>query len=290
MRRLVVSLLAVLTALVLVAPSAQAGPRGQHPGQGPLRYVAMGDSYSAASGVLPPDPTAPLQCLRSTRNYPHVLAAAIGAQLTDVTCGGADTGDYRGAQHPGVAPQLAALSRDTQLVTMTIGGNDSSVFISSILQCGVAGLSTLGQGSPCKDRYGSSFEDTVRSTTYPALVQALRDVRNAAPRARVAILGYPWILPATGGCFDKMPIAEGDVPYLRSLQKTLNDSIAQAARQTGVTYVDLSRASEGRDACQPIGVRWVEPVLQSTNAVIVHPNALGEAGMAAQTQAVLGLR
>nr|WP_239521462.1 SGNH/GDSL hydrolase family protein [Blastococcus saxobsidens] len=270
---------------MLVAPAAQATPWQQ-----PLRYVALGDSYSAASGVLPPDLTAPPQCLRSTRNYPHVIAAAIGAQLTDVTCGGADTGDDRGAQYPGVAPQLDALSRDTQLVTMTIGGNDSSVFINSILQCGAAGLTTLGKGSPCKDKYGSSFEDTIRTTTYPALVQALKDVKARSPKAKVAILGYPWILPATGGCFDRMPIAEGDVPYLRSLQATLNDAVKRAAKQAGAVYVDLSAVSEGHDACQRLGVRWVEPVLQGTNPVIVHPNALGEAGMAAQTMKVLRLR
>ena len=35
-----------------------------------LRYVALGDSYSAASGVLPPDPTAPPQCLRSISKLP----------------------------------------------------------------------------------------------------------------------------------------------------------------------------------------------------------------------------
>ena len=40
------------------------------------------------------------------------------------------------------------------------------------------------------------------------------------------------------------------------------------------------------DACQPLGVRWVEPVLQGTNPVVVHPNALGEAQMAAQAMAV----
>ena len=54
--------------------------------------------------------------------------------------------------------------------------------------------------------------------------------------------------------------------------------------------MDLNAASEGHDACQPIGVRWVEPVLQGTNPVIVHPNALGESEMAAQAMAVLRLR
>jgi lysophospholipase L1-like esterase len=271
----------VLFALALVAQPASASP---------LRYVALGDSYSAASGVLPPDLSAPVQCLRSVRNYPHVIASRTGAQLTDVTCGAADTSHFFSAQYQGVPPQLDALANDTQLVTMTIGGNDSGVFINTILSCGAAGLSTLGQGSPCKDRYGSSFADTIRNTTYPSLVNALKAVRARAPKARVAILGYPWIMPATGGCFDKMPVAQGDVPYVRGIQATLNDAVRRAAAATGATYVNLNTVSNGHDACQPIGVRWVEPVLQGTNPVIVHPNALGEAELAAQAMRVLGLR
>ncbi|HET7659386.1 MAG TPA: SGNH/GDSL hydrolase family protein [Oryzihumus sp.] len=254
-----------------------------------LRYVALGDSYSAASGVLPPDVTAPPTCLRSTRNYPHVIAGATHAQLTDVTCGAAQTKDYAGPQYPGVAPQLDAVHPDTQLVTMTIGGNDNNTFINAITRCGAAGISTLGTGSPCRDRYGSSFVDDIRTSTYPALVRALSAVRAKAPGARVAILGYPWILPARQGCFDRMPIATGDVPYLRGIQATLNDAVQRAAAATGATYVDLSTVSEGHDACQAIGVRWVEPVLQGTNPVIVHPNALGESRMATQTMVVLGL-
>ena len=152
-----------------------------------------------------------------------------------------------------------------------------------------AGLSTAGQGSPCKDRYGSSFSDTIRTKTYPALVKALEAVRAKAPHARVAILGYPWIMPPTVGCFDKMPIATGDVPYVHGIQATLNDAVRRAAAATGTTYVDMNSVSVGHDACQPIGVRWIEPVLQGTNPVIVHPNALGEQHMASQTRSVMGL-
>jgi lysophospholipase L1-like esterase len=282
-RQLSVAVVAALLVLAFAAQAAQAAVS-------PLRYVALGDSYSAASGVLPPDLSAPPQCLRSVLNYPHVIGAATGAQLTDVTCGAAETKDFFESQSPGVAPQLDALRKDTQLVTMTIGGNDSGVFINTILDCGSAGLLTLGQGSPCKDRYGSSFEDTINTTTYPSLVKALKAVRAKAPRAKVAILGYPWIMPPTGGCFDKMPIAGGDVPYVRGIQATLNDAVRRAAAATGATYVNLNIVSNGHDACQPIGVRWVEPVLQGTNPVIVHPNALGESEMAAQTMTVLRLR
>jgi hypothetical protein len=285
-RRTLASFLAAATAaaglVATEAPSSQAASA--------LRYVALGDSYSAASGVLPPDPTAPVNCLRSTRNYPHVIAGEAGASLVDVTCGAAETQHYFTAQHPNVPPQLDALDKNTQLVTMTIGGNDSGVFINTILRCGAAGLSTLGQGSPCKDKYGTSFQDTLRTKTYPALVKTLKAVRAKSPRAKVAILGYPWIMPATVGCFDKLPIATGDVPYVRGIQATLNDAVRRAAAAAGATYVDLNKVSNGRDACKPIGTRWVEPVLQGTNAVIVHPNALGESQMAAQTIKVLGLR
>src|SRR5215207_1744984 len=127
-RRPAACVLAALAFLLVGGPSTA----GAH---SPIRYVALGDSYSAASGVLPPDPTAPPQCLRSTGNYPHVVAAATGAQLTDVTCGGADTADYVEPQYQGVAPQLDAVGADAELITMTIGGNDSGVFISSLVQC-----------------------------------------------------------------------------------------------------------------------------------------------------------
>jgi hypothetical protein len=280
--RLLVSVLSAILLIALVAPAAQA--LGS-----PLRYVALGDSYSAASGVLPPDLFAPPECLRSIRNYPHVIAADTGAQLKDVTCGAAETSHFFESQYPGVPPQLNALKQDTQLVTMTIGGNDSGVFIDTILACGTAGLSTLGQGSPCKDRYGSSFEDTINTVTYPSLVKTLDAVREKTPTATVAILGYPWIMPVSGGCFTKMPIAQGDVPYVRGIQVTLNEAVRRAAAATGSTYVNFSTVSNGHDACQPPGVRWIEPVLQGTNPVIVHPNALGESEMAAQTMAVLGL-
>ena len=284
--RLAVVLIALATVVAglaaVAAPSTATAPS--------LRYVALGDSYSAASGVLPLDTSASaVTCIRSSRNYPHVLATAIHASLTDVTCGAAETKDYFTAQHPDVSPQLDAVKSDTQLITMTIGGNDSGVFIDSILECGAAGLTTAGQGSPCKDQYGSSFEDTIKNTTYPSLVKALKAVRAKAPKARVAILSYPWILPTSTGCYPQMPVAKGDVPYLRHEQATLNDAVRRAAAATGATYVDLNGVSNGHDACQPIGTRWVEPVVGGTNPVIVHPNALGEQKMAEQVRKVLHL-
>ena len=90
-----------------------------------------------------------------------------GALLTDVTCGAAQTKDFFGSQYPGVPPQLDALGLRTQLVTMTIGGNDNNTFIGAIAECGAAGLSTLGQGSPCRDTYGDSFATDISTEDLP---------------------------------------------------------------------------------------------------------------------------
>jgi hypothetical protein len=256
----------------------------------PLDYAALGDSYSAGSGVLPVDLTN-LLCLRSTASYPHVIASRTGAHLKDVTCGAAQTKDFAQAQYPGVAPQANALDAGTDLVTLTIGGNDNGTFINAVTTCAAAGVLSGGRGSPCKDSNGTSFDDRIDASTYPALKAALGSVRAKAPNARVAVLGYPWITPATAdpSCFAKLPVASGDVPYLRGIQAHLNAVVRRAAEETGSTYVDFSRASYGHDACKPVGTRWIEPLLFGNSVVPDHPNALGERRMADQAVNVLGL-
>lgn len=279
------ALLAVMG--LLVAPAvATANPS---PPSGQMRYVNMGDSYSAGSGILPPAPGANPACTQSALNWGHDLAADHGYQLTDISCGGAQTKDYSSPQFPGVPPQLDALSSATQLVTMTIGGNDNNVFVNSITACSTAAARTAGEGSPCKDTYGDSFAHTIKTSTYPNLVAALTKVRSHAPNAKVAISGYLQILPPKQGCYPVVPVASGDVPYLNGIEATLNKAVQRAAATTGVTFIDESRVSAGHDACQPIGERWVEPAIGSTNYVPIHPNALGERAMANQATTVLGL-
>src|SRR4051794_40775956 len=99
MRRLAACALSALAFALVGAPASQAAAPIK--ADTPIKYVAMGDSYSSASGVLPPDPTG-VSCTRSLVNYPHDIAAATGAQLTDVTCGAAETKDFFTSQQPGV--------------------------------------------------------------------------------------------------------------------------------------------------------------------------------------------
>lgn len=279
------SVVAAALALGLAAP-AQAGSKPTAPA-GP--YVAMGDSFSAGSGVLPLSPTATPLCTQSAINYPHLIAQRSGRILKDVTCGGATTADWTAKQFGVVAPQLNAVTSDARLVTIGIGGNDSNLFIGMILKCATAGLTTLGQGSPCKNIYGSTFETTIATKTYPAVRTAIAAVRAKAPQATIVVSGYPQVLPPTRGCFLTMPIASGDVPYVNGIEQALNAAVKRAALDNGATFVDMWAASAGRDACQRPSVRWVEPALLGTNYVPVHPNAAGERAYADQIMAKVNL-
>ena len=270
---------AVAVAAAVAAAVAMTGAAGAA-AQDPVEYVNLGDSFSAGSGVLPTVPGTPTSCAQSSRNFAHLIAAERGYRLTDVSCGGAKTEDFYRAQYEGMRPQLDALTPSADLVTMMIGGNNNSTFAMAMAKCIGAGVTRLGAWSPCRDQYGESLAEEVRTKTYPALLQALSDVHDRAPNAEVAIVGYPWLLPESGGCLPQMPLAAGDVPYLRDLQATLNDAVSRAAAETGTTFVDMAQASVGRDGCQSPEQRWIEPMIGALQPVPVHPNAAGERALA----------
>ncbi|MEV5002462.1 SGNH/GDSL hydrolase family protein [Nocardioides sp. LML1-1-1.1] len=252
----------------------------------PLQYAALGDSYSAASAVLPLD-TSNLLCARSLRNYGHLIADELDAELTDVTCGGALSRDITNRDIRFNPPQLDAVTADTDLVTLTVGGNDNLTFAAAIAACGSAGIASLGIGKPCTTLYGDLFVSSIRTSVYPQIRTALAAIRAKAPGATVAVLGYPTILPPTKGCYTKLPVAPGDVPYVNQIQATVNEVVARAAADTGATFVDFAQLSKGHDACQPAGVRWIDPLFPTTSPI--HPNALGQQEMARHTLEVLGL-
>lgn len=276
---------AATLALGLAAPAQAAKPAPRVPA-GP--YVALGDSFSAGSGVLPLTSANPL-CAQSVLNYPHLIAQRTGRALKDVTCGGADTSDFYTAQYPGTPAQLTAVTSAARLVTIGIGGNDSSLFTGLIQNCITAGLSTLGQGSPCQNKYGSTYTTTITTKTYPAVKKAIADAKAKAPNATIVVPGYPRVLPATKGCYLAMPIASGDVPYVNGIEQALNAAVKRAALDSGATFVDMWAPSAGRDACQLPWVRWVEPAVGSLNFVPIHPNAAGERAYADQIMARVDL-
>ncbi|HEY2814041.1 MAG TPA: SGNH/GDSL hydrolase family protein [Acidimicrobiales bacterium] len=267
--------------VVLFAVAVLAVPAGARADAPAPNYVALGDSYTAGP-VIPPYEQ-PYGCLKSSNNYPHFVAAKLGLPLRDESCSGAETGDMFAPQGvtPGPNPaQLDALDAGTQIVTLGIGGND--IGFSSIAEdC----ASVEPTGTPCQDKFVVNGDDQVSdriAQTGPKVANVLQAIHQRSPDARVFVVDYLPILPETGmGCWPTLPIAWGDVPYLRAKEKELNAMLATQAAGNDATFVDAYDATIGHDSCQPPGLRWVEQVVPTSPAAPVHPNLLGEKAYAA---------
>lgn len=252
----------------------------------PLSYVAMGDSYSSVGTLTSPASGAPWECSQDSDSYPYVVAARLGAHLTDVACAGATSANLTGSQYPGQSPQLDALDATTDIVTIGIGGNDDSANASSsnpaqgflaksIIECGSIDLLHLWTGTPCKDRYGAQLRQAIRAEG-PILAADFRRVHRKAPNAAVFVVGYADVLPQHGSCFPTIPLSPGDLSFMNDVEKRLNAVIALEAATHSATFVDTFDASIGHDACQPESNRWIEPLIPGTDAAPVHPNAAGQ--------------
>ena len=273
-----------------VAMVVAAGPASADTG---TRYVALGDSYAAAP-LVPVQGGQPAGCLRSDHNYPALVAKGLGiTDLHDVSCSGAMTVEMTTAQSTELgsnAPQFDALTHDTGLVSVTIGGNDIG-FAGIIQEC--ATRSVLAPlGSACRDFYTSGGSDQLAqriADTAPKIAAVLHGIADRAPDARIVVVGYPGILPDTGpGCYPVVPFSAADVAYLRSTEKALNAMIEKQADDADATFVDAYTPSIGHDACQLPGKKWIEGLIPTSPAYPVHPNSLGTAGQAAAVLATLG--
>ena len=254
-------------------------------------YVALGDSYT--SGPLIPLQSGGL-CLRSSVNYASLTAADLGYSLVDASCAGATTDnmaqdqtDFGSVINP---PELDALTGGTSLVTLGIGGND--IGFSDIIETCAGESLTDPFGDPCAAHYTVGGTDQLLAAihaTGPKVAAVLREIHQRSPHAAVYVVGYPDILPEdSDGCWPIVPIAYGDVAYLRQTETELNAMLAGEADANGATYVDTYTPTVGHDVCQPVGVKWIEGLIPTSPAAPFHPNALGEAAMAKALESAIG--
>jgi len=251
-------------------------------------YVALGDSYTAAPGLLDPVPGSPPLCTRSLLDYPHDVAAALGLALTDVSCASAATSNTTTAQYVGQPPQFNALTATTQIVTYQLGGNDNNTFETMVVGClALDAADAINAGTPCKDAFGSKFSAAITADA-PNIGATIAQIHIRSPQAKVFVVGYPDILPQTGGCYPQVPLTDGDITYANGVETQLNTVLQQQAQANNATYVNIYTPSIGHDACRPESVRWVEPpVVGRLNATPIHPNAAGQAATAKTVEAAI---
>ncbi|MCD0443257.1 SGNH/GDSL hydrolase family protein [Glycomyces sp. A-F 0318] len=242
---------AASAALVLVpaAASAQTAPA-------PTDYVALGDSYSSGTGA---GEYFDRDCLRSNLAYPKLLAAATGAELTFAACSGATTADL-------LAQQLEPLDAETDLVTVTIGGNDIG-WAEAVKAC----ITPL---TDCTDDIEAA-EERVRTELPGLLDGAYGAITDRAPAARVYVLGYPRLFNETDDCDALGQVTVAEQQRMNQAADLLAETVAAAAAAHGLTYVDVREAFAGHAVCDEVpyvhGLR--HPIVES-----YHPNALGHAG------------
>lgn len=230
-------------------------------------YAALGDSYTAFPGTAT-QINAP--CLRSSQNYPHLLAARLGYRLVDVSCSGATTTNFTSPQNPSTPPQFSALSAKTRLVTVGVGANDLQ--LSSLLLGGCVLLRDVpaAGNDPCEVR---TFAEATHGLErlVPTLTATFQAVRARAPKARVIVVGYPQILGTSGSCAS-FPLAPGDVAYVNAINTQLNAALQRAAAVAKVEFLDIASASMSHGICSPDP--WINGInIAAGRAFPVHPFA-----------------
>lgn len=255
-------------------------------GDGP-NYVALGDSYASGAGLAG---VKDKECDRTTGSYPSLISkssavAGLKRAFKDVTCSGATTRaiwNYQGSK----PPQINALTPNTKLVTLTLGGND--VGFSSVLGTCAVVASSDRNGSPCKQYFTAGGKDVLgeRINTMEGRVRdVLADVRRRSPHAKVIVVGYPALFPESGVGCSEVPFAKGDFAFLRDTTKKANRALQRqaAAGGVGMSFADTYTPTVGHDMCQPSEKRWVESLTPAANTAAAHPNSLGQLVMALAT-------
>jgi len=272
--------LGLLTSASLPTAAADPGPEFQ-------RYVALGDSYTAAPFV----PTLQVAggCYRSTNNYPALAAQALGVPtFVDRSCGGAQTKDMTTSQLTGVGPQFDDVTPDTDLVTVSIGGNDFSVFGTLVGYCPTLRASDP-TGAPCRDAMRAGDDDrlfTAIAQTRVRVATVVAQIRERAPEATILVVGYPQITPRVGTCPDLLPLADGDYKYAVQVNQRLAWALRDAATVNHVGYVDVWTASQGHDICAAdpwVNGQYTDP----TRAASFHPFANEQLAIAGQIEDAL---
>jgi lysophospholipase L1-like esterase len=256
------------TAAALAAGALLAAPPAQAAGES---YVALGDSYSAGNGTRTylDDGT---DCWRSPLAYPSLLAADRGYSLDFRACSGATVGDVTGTQ-------LDALSASTQLVTISVGGNDAG-FADVLTECALPGWA-----SDCDGAIDGAA--AYISSTLPGSLSGLyADIRGRAPGADVVVVGYPRIFMGED-CNALTFFSPEEEQRLNDTADQINATIAAQASAAGFDFANPTSAFTGHAVCDD--PEWInglsDPIEDS-----FHPNAAGHAsGYAPLVGGSLGL-
>ena len=281
------------------------------------KFIAMGDSFSSGEGNEPFEPgtdTGSNTCHRSTNAWPRMLQNDLNlGSMALVACSGA-VSDYiinEYNQENVELPQAAYVSSETQLITISIGGNDVG-FGGVLTTCTLA----TNEGATAEEKH---------LIEHNACIAAIDDAREIAGSAafrnklstvfsglrslggqnlQIVVVGYPNLFPAyadiVGSCVwgngqpstSGRDLASDEAGKSRLLQSELNAAIVNAVGMTNdsnIHFVDPTNAFVGHELCRPSP--WFNNVVPSVDPVLrrgsYHPDSNGQVAYADAVGAVI---
>jgi lysophospholipase L1-like esterase len=309
-RRLVAVSGGSLLAAGLLAAAGSASPAAAAPGSGPTAVVALGDSAISGEGAgayeAGTDGTGGDFCHRSTRALIQQTTIAGIQNRISLACSGAASSDVRinGTTHyaePSQGDQLRAVARDNdvKMIVLQIGANDDPQFAGTVLSCIKAWANPFA--AACSTALATQWPARVAAMA-PKVEAVVNDVRTVMRQVGYADSAYQFVLQSYASpftenmnpithAFEGCPIRIVDARFARvQAVGQLSAALRGVAERTGVRFLDLARATEGREACnQSTSTHWITPLtvdvttlLHSTDPAHIvqqsfHPNAAGHA-------------
>ncbi len=216
-------------------------------------YVAQGDSYASGTGT---GEYYDEGCQRSNHSYAKQLAEQKGWALSHIACSGARIPDVR-------ANQLSALSDTTDLVTISIGGNDAG-FAQVITEC--------AKPTPFNCDGDIAGARTFINDALPALLDALyTEIEMRARNARVIVVGYPYLFNGEQ-CNLGARISPQEQESLNGVADLLATKTAEAASAHGFEFLDVRTPFTAHRICDD--VEWLNG-LSNPLGESYHPNRAG---------------
>jgi lysophospholipase L1-like esterase len=240
-----------------------------------LCIAALGSSFASGHGI---DPIVDNLASRSGRNYAHILAETLNAELMDLSSSGATLENILNVPQSvlwgSLPPQLENLPPDTDIVTVTAGGNDLG-YGSGMISDSVAALT-----GPARVAFeiSESYEAIDIPTLQARLTAVIDKIKTTAPKATIYLVEY---LNVFGACTRP----ELDTPlnkqrlewYMRQGQ---NMSVVYRQVAEGcdrVEVIPMSELSKGHEVGSE--TPWITAFdmlqMMQGKAVPYHPNAAG---------------
>lgn len=244
------------------APTSTPDPFHTEPLSPLTRYVALGDSFAAGLGAGAEKGG----CRLSPYSYPSVFARRSGVNLVvNAACAGATTSDL-------LKHQLIALDERTDLVTVSIGGNDLGVQA-------IAADCAAGKAAACRNEVTAAL--SLLNVLPDRLTTVFSAIAQAAPNARIVVTGYTLLYDAS----DPNAKDFGTAAAINAATLGLNEVVRQAVdqqRSAGkpMTFLPVDFAGHA------IGDR--KPWLNTSGPDVFHPTAAGYAEYASRLVQLLG--